>query len=105
MPEFWSFVFVPAIFWSIYKLIKTNKKKYIPLSSLFVGCLILTHDLVAMMSSFFLGAFFLYLLWHSKNRLQLFVKICVSFALGLGLTTFFWLPAYFEKQYTMVNLL
>jgi len=65
----------------------------------------LSHDLIAMMSSIFLGAFFLYLLWQSKKRLQLFIKICMSFVLGLGFTAYFWLPAYFEKQYTMVNLL
>ncbi|HVA96225.1 MAG TPA: 6-pyruvoyl-tetrahydropterin synthase-related protein [Candidatus Acidoferrales bacterium] len=105
MPEFWSFVFVPAIFWSINKLAKTDKNVFIFLSTIFVAGLILTHDLIALMSSFFLGAFFVYLVTVAKKKRVLFFKICISVALGLAFTSYFWLPAYFEKQYTMVNLL
>ncbi len=105
MPEFWSFVFVPAIFWSIYKLAKTDKNTYLIIAGIFVACLVLTHDLVAMMSSFFLGPYFLFLLYQSKKKWQLFGKICLSVVLGLVFTAYFWIPAYFEKQYTMVSLL
>jgi len=105
LPEFWSFVFVPAIFWSAYKLAQTRRHLYILVSALFIACLILTHDLVAMMSSFFLGAYFIYLLITSKEKRKLFIELCVSFLLGLGFSAFFWLPGYFEKQYTMVYLL
>lgn len=105
MPEFWSFVFIPAIFWSIYQLAKTQKNIYIFISGIFVACLILTHDLVAMMSSFFLGSFFLYLIAQTKKKKEVGIKISVSIVLGLILTAYFWIPAYFEKQYTMVNLL
>jgi len=105
MPEFWSFAFVPAIFWSIYKLAKTGSNRYMIISGIFVACIILTHDLIAMMSSFFLGAFFIYLIAQSKKKKLLFGKICLSILLGIAFTAYFWLPAYFEKQYTMVNLL
>lgn len=105
LPEFWSFVFVPALFWSFQKLAKKGSFLYIVLSGVFVACLALTHDLIAMMSSFFLGAFFIYLLLQSKNKKLLFGKICLSVALGLGFSAYFWLPAYFEKQFTMVYLL
>lgn len=104
-PEFWSFVFIPAVFWSIYKLVKTDKNRYIVVSGIFTACLVLSHDLIAMMSSFFLGAFFLYLIWQSKNKWLLFLKICLSIGLGLCFAAYFWIPSYFEKQYTMVKLL
>ena len=105
LPEFWSFVFIPAVFWSIYKLAKTEKYVYIVVSAVFVACLVLTHNLIAMMSSFFLGAFFVYLIFQSKKKLLLFCKICLSVILGLCFSAYFWIPSYFEKQYTMVNLL
>lgn len=105
LPEFWSFVFIPALFWSYLKLAKTDKYIYFIVSSFFIAGLVLTHDLVAMMSSFFLGAFFLYLLTIAKKRLLFFGKICLSVILGLAYTAYFWIPGYFEKQYTMVNLL
>jgi len=105
MPEFWSFVFIPAVFWSICKLATTEKDKYIAISGIFAAGLILSHDLIAMMSSFFLGAYFLYLIFQSKNKLQLSWKICLSMVLGLCFTAYFWLPSYVEKQYTMIKLL
>src|ERR1700722_15667116 len=105
LPEFWSFVFIPAVFWSIYKLTKTGRDRYIAVSAALVACFVLAHNLIAMMSSFFLGAFFLYLIWQSKKRLQLFLKICLSIGLGLCFSAYFWIPEYLEKQYTMVNLL
>jgi len=105
MPEFWSFVFIPAVFLGIYKLAKTERDRYIAVSAVLVACLILTHDLIAMMSSFFLGAFFLYLIWQSQKKAVLFGKICVSVVLGFCFSAYFWIPSYFEKQYTMVKLL
>lgn len=105
LPEFWSYVFIPAVFWSIYKLATTNKVKYVILSGFFAACLIVTHDLMAMMSSFFLGTYFLYLIFQSKKKLKLFEKICLSMILGLCFAAYFWIPSYFEKQFTMVNLL
>ncbi|SRR6266568_1200581 len=105
LPEFWSFVFVPALFWSFFQLAKKGNYFSIVLSGVFVACLVLTHDLIAMMSSFFLGAFFIYLILQSKNKKVLFGKICLSVVLGLLFSAYFWLPAYHEKQYTMVYLL
>ncbi|HSW97858.1 MAG TPA: 6-pyruvoyl-tetrahydropterin synthase-related protein [Candidatus Saccharimonadales bacterium] len=105
LPEFWSFVFVPAVFWSFYKLAITGKSRYIYISAILVACLVTTHDLIAMMSSIFLGTYFLFLIFHSKKRAALFGKICLSFALGMAFSAYFWIPSYFEKQYTMVNLL
>jgi hypothetical protein len=105
LPEFWSCVFIPAIFWSFYRLAKKQTYRYIFLSGILVACLILTHDLIAMMSVFFLGAYFLLLISQSQNRLLLFRNICISVLLGLGFSAYFVLPQYFEKSYTMVYLL
>ena len=105
LPEFWSFVFIPALFWSYYKLAQKGSYFYIVLSGIFVACLALTHDLVAVMSSIFLGVYFLFLIWQSKKRKVLLGKICLSAILGLAFSAFFWVPAFFEKQYTMVYLL
>jgi uncharacterized membrane protein len=105
LPEFWAFVFVPLIFWSYAKLAQKNNYVYVLVSAIFVACLALTHDLILMMSSFFLAGFFIYLLLLSKNRKELFIKICISVALGLAFCAYFWLPGYLEKGYTMVYLL
>src|SRR5579872_508353 len=105
LPEFWSFVFIPAIFWSFYQLSQKQNYRYIVLSSIFIACLILTHDLIAMMSIFFLVAYFFFLIFQSKNRLLLIRNLCISVLLGFGFSAYFTLPQYFEKTYTMVYLL
>jgi len=46
LSEFWSFVFFPFIFWSSYLLIKTGKKSYFVLFSLFLAFLLTTHILM-----------------------------------------------------------
>lgn len=105
LPEFWSFAFIPALFWSFLRLAKTNNTLYAFVSALFVACLVLTHNLVAMMSSLFLGAFFIYLIISSKKKLKLFGKLSFSIGLGLAFSSYFWMPAFLEKNVTLVDLL
>lgn len=105
LPEFWAYVFVPLIFWSYVKLAQKNSYIYVVTSAIFVACLALTHDLILMMSSFFLAGFYIYLLLQSKRKKDLFIKICISVLLGLAFCAYFWIPEYFEKGYTMVYLL
>lgn len=105
LPEFWSFVFVPALFWSITKLVQTRGARYIITTSLFIGCLILTHNLMAMMSGLFLGVYGLYLLSKTKHKVVFFGQSVLSIIFGFGLTAFFWIPSFFEKKYTLIDLL
>ena len=105
LAELWSFVFLPAIFWSYYKLAQTSSSKFIIITGIFNACLILSHNLVAFMAVPFILVWFVFLLLNNKNKSKFAVNIILSFFLGLGLTAYFCLPAYFEKQYTMVDLL
>lgn len=105
LAEFWSFVFLPAIFLSFYKLAKTHSLKFIILSGFFIACFILSHNLVALMSSSFIFVWFIFLILTNKNKSKFLFNIILSIFLGLGLSAYFWLPSYFEKQFTMVNLL
>src|SRR5581483_1769835 len=105
LPEFWAFVFLPLIFWAIYKLYKTNRNTYIILTAICIALLILTHNLVAFMSAPFIGIFVLLLLTKSAKPRILFLKLFICGLLGLTLSAFFWLPSYAEKQFTMIDLL
>ncbi len=105
LPEFWSFVFIPALFWSFYRLFKTGNSLYLVLSAVFIAFQILTHNLVAMMSSLFLGPFLLYLLFFSKQKLRFTIQSAGAGVMGLLLSAYFWIPSFFEKKFTMVDLL
>lgn len=105
LPEFWSFVFVPAIFWSLKKLADTNNNKYLILVSLFSSMLVLTHNLVAMMSGFFILVYVLYLSSSLKNKKSFWFKVIFSGMLALGISAYFWIPSFFERKFTMIELL
>lgn len=105
IPEFWSFVFVPAIFWSFKKNADTPNPVFILMSAVFIAGLILTHNLVAMMSGFFLVMYLLYLISESKNKLSFILSCFLSGILGFALSAFFWIPSFFERNTTMIKLL
>lgn len=104
-PEFWSFVFIPAIFWSLLKLQNSTKRRYALFTSLFLAGMILTHNLIAMMSGIFVLIYWCYLLLLTKDKRNFFLKTVMAVVMGFGLSAYFWIPSFFEKGATIVNLL
>lgn len=105
LAEFWSFVFLPLQFLFFYKLYQTFNYKYVVFLGLVNAGLILTHNLVALMSVPFIGIFLLVLFFSTSKRAVFFVQSLISVLLGLGLSAYFWIPSLLEKQYTLVDIL
>ena len=105
LAEFWSFVFVPGVFLGVLRLSKNQTYPNVVIFALFSAGLILSHNLIAMMSLPFITAFFFYLLYINKNRKAFFVSAILGGMLGLLLSSYFWIPALLENKFTMVNLL
>lgn len=105
LPEFWSFVFIPAIFWAYKKLADTLDSKYAVLAGVFNALLVITHNLVALMSSVFIAFFILFLLFITTKRKKLFLLVILSGILSFLLPSYFFIPAVFENGHTMVSLL
>lgn len=81
--------------------------RWVGFSALAVAALVLSHNLVALISLPFLLvlAAILILISDSNDKRALLIKFCVVFCLGIGLSSFYALPALTEKQYTMVDTL
>ncbi len=105
LPEFWAFAFVPALFWSLFRLHKSQAWKDVILVGSLTALLILTHNLVAFMSAIFLGLYILYLAVSAENKKKFLTLVFSGVVLGLCLSAYFWIPSYFEKNYTMIELL
>ncbi|HUQ85047.1 MAG TPA: hypothetical protein VM077_01875 [Candidatus Limnocylindrales bacterium] len=105
LPEFWSFVFLPAIFWSFTKLAKTPGGLFTVISGIFLAFFVLTHNLIAMMSIPFILCFLIYLYFTTTSKKQFVLTTVYSGIIGICLSAYFWLPAILEKQYTMVSIL
>ncbi len=104
-PEFWSMVFLPAIFWSFYKLKQGSKWKFFILSIIFTSSLILTHNLVMVMTIPFILVWIIFLIFTSKNKKRFLLASFAALIFSFLVTSYFWVPSFFEKQYTMVSLL
>lgn len=91
LPESIALVFLPLIFWSIYK-------GKIVLIALSVGGLLLTHNVMSLMFFPFCVAWSLFVFWHNKWNVKFLTTIVLGAILGLGIASFFVLPAYFEKD-------
>lgn len=104
-PEFWSMVFLPAIFLSFYKLRQDFKWKFFILLVIFISLLILTHNLVVVMAIPFILAWIIFLAFAGKQKKRFLLVSFIALIFSFLVTSYFWIPSFFEKKYTMVNLL
>lgn len=95
--EFWALVLFPAIFWAVLKLIKTGEKKFVLMLSLFVGFLLMSHNAMAFFFAPAIACWSLFLVWFFKKDCKVLSKVLIGGFWGLGLASFFTLPALLEK--------
>lgn len=102
--EFFSFVWIPAIFWATDKLFEKKSLTWSMILGIFLSLLVLTHNLIALS---FTAFFVLYAasLFFKQNgdRLKVIFMFLIAGLTGIGLSAYFWLPSLLEKQYTLVD--
>jgi hypothetical protein len=100
--EAFSFVFLPALLLSFYNLIIKSKREFVCYSALALAGLMLAHNLIFLLFVPFLICYLLFLLiW--KRKLKNLFYLGAAFLLGMGLSTYFWLPSLLEREYTLVD--
>lgn len=105
LPEFFSFVFIPAIFWGIFRISKNPSIGNIILLGLFGAGLMLTHNLILLMSIPFVLIYFIFTIYRNKKWKATVLGTGISAVISILLSAYFWIPAILENKYTMVNLL
>ena len=103
LAESFSFVWLPLILWSFYKLAVTNKSIYLVLSSVFLALLMITHNLIFLPFMLILPFYSLFLIWKAEKKLLATSNQLLATILAFGLSAFFTLPALFEKRFTIVD--
>jgi len=93
------FVCLPFAWWSLYKLNQTRTKKWLAISSLSLALLILAHNSLAFATLPFIIIYLIFLITRSHSS-KYFLG---ALSLGLALSCFFWLPALYEKQWTILK--
>ncbi len=102
--EAWALIWLPAVFWGLYKIIETNRWRYIIPTSLFITSLMLSHNPTLMV--FAPGAVLWSLFWIIQQRsLKAIPKLIVTALWATGLAAFFTIPVIFEQKYAHVESL
>lgn len=95
--EVWALAFFPGYLWAITKFISEKKSKYLILSSVFLSLIIFSHNILSFMFFFFAISYLLFLLLKEKRKL-IYSSIFILIS-GIGISSVFWFPAIFERQY------
>jgi uncharacterized membrane protein len=110
MNEYWAMAFFPIVFWAIYKVIHEGERRIYLLALSFAG-LLLSHNIMSMLFVPLMTVWAVFLIsWQKKKPFKLpkndLVKIRnlgLAVFWGLGLSAFFVLPAFLEKNLVHVE--
>jgi len=100
--ELFGIALLPWAVWAIFQLIEKKKIKFLLISSFILATLFLSHTVLTLISFPFLLLISFFYLFLCSQKKKAFFYLLASFLLGLGLSLFFLLPAYLEKQFTRV---
>lgn len=100
-----AFIFLPLIFYFLLKLSKEKKLNTLTIAAggISFSGLFLSHNAVSLM---FLPIAFIYslILALSVKKKEILVRHILTLILGIGLSSFFLLPAFFEGKYTLRDI-
>src|SRR3989338_7487440 len=97
--EVWALGFFPAFLWAYTKFVKSKRKVFLILSSIFLALIIFSHNILALMFFVFSLSYIVFLISKEKSKKYLILNTIYLILLGLGLSAIFWLPAIYETKY------
>lgn len=100
--EVFAMAFLPLVLFAIIAYVKNQNKKYLLLLLIAIFAITLSHNLTAMI---FLptAALFTFLYLCYQGKLNLLWSIAGQFLLALSLSAFYMVPAFMEKDLTIIN--
>lgn len=105
--ELWAYAFVPLVFLGTFKIFREKKDvfKWIMIGALGISGVILSHNLSALMIVPFLFLWVVVLSFTSfeNSKLFFFYRFLLSILVAFLLTSFYWLPALLEINFTNVS--
>lgn len=102
MGEMWGLMFFPAILWAFVRLSQKVNLVNTMLCSLFVGLIIISHNLSAMMFAPVLAIWVIFLFLKIR-RIKFIWMSLLGLILGILLSSFYLFPAIFEKNLVHVE--
>ncbi|MGI9251526.1 MAG: 6-pyruvoyl-tetrahydropterin synthase-related protein, partial [Pseudohongiellaceae bacterium] len=99
--EFIAFAVLPYVLWSFNKVVETAELRFVAIASLSIAALNFSHNITMMLFIPLTLVYILFVYYTSNTRNKnILLMIVGSFALGMALTAFFWMPALLEKDFS-----
>jgi len=91
---------IPFVFYFALKLIKSGKVRYLVGLSLSLAVFLTSHNIMTIL---FAPVFLLVVLYWLMIEKRYFLRLIIGLLIGIGLSAFFILPAYFEKNLVQID--
>ena len=102
MGELWTYVFFPISLLGLHKILEGEIKKGLIISTVGTSLLILSHNSISL-SFFVCLPIFVFIFGDWKKPRNILAAV-FSLFLSLGISSFYWLPALWERKYTYGDL-
>ncbi|MBN1121910.1 MAG: hypothetical protein JXJ17_12585 [Anaerolineae bacterium] len=97
--EYCALAILPWVLWAFHRLALRGRRRDFLLAVGLLALFILPHNVTALAGAALLGGYCLFLWLISPSRRQSLIRLALALILGIGLATFFWMPALFETDY------
>lgn len=103
LSELFAITLVPLVLFLFYKLIKKPKALYFAFTTLTLAAFLATHNIMTILFTPVIVIWLGYWLW--SQRFKNTKTLILAFILGMGIASFFVLPAFFEKSLVQTEAL
>jgi 6-pyruvoyl-tetrahydropterin synthase related domain len=97
-----ALAFVPLTLWALERATTLHAHRYALLAALGFAGVLLSHNITAMLAGMLFAATVAVLAVRAQPRFAV-IRPVAGLALGLGLSAFFWLPAFLERDLTRLD--
>lgn len=100
--QFLALSLYPLILWCYFKVVHAGGWRYVIGGGVTYAALFLSHNISVMLFSPLLAAYVIFWLVLRPGRVAI-RNVGISALLGLGLSAFFWLPAFYEQRWLQIS--
>lgn len=89
---------LPLVLWAFGRLLRSGQARYLALAALSLALLLMTHQVMTLLLVPVLAAYTFLIWWLERHAPWHLLTVFTAIVLGLGLSAFFWIPAFLEKE-------
>jgi hypothetical protein len=104
-PELMAMCLIPALFWSLDRLLRTGEARFVCLLALSIGLLITSHLAVSVITAPVGAAYVLVAAAVNRDRLRRVSLVAVGVVVGVGLAAFFAIPSILEQDAVRIRIM